>query len=65
MASGQVMADALLFRRLATLEVDAPVPGSVDELRWSGPHPELVEACAAIDSPGLADRFAALGAQRA
>ena len=28
---------ALLFRRIATVETDAPVSGSVDELRWTGP----------------------------
>ena len=31
------MEDALLFRRLATLDVKAPVSASVDELKWSGP----------------------------
>jgi len=31
------MDDALLFRRLATLDVTAPVSASVDELKWSGP----------------------------
>ncbi len=31
------MDDALLFRRLATLDVKAPVSASVDELKWSGP----------------------------
>ena len=31
------MADALLFRRLATLEVDAPVATSIAALRWRGP----------------------------
>jgi 5'-3' exonuclease len=45
---------ALLFRRIATVEVDAPVSESVDELAWTGP-----------DDP---DRFAAvcsvLGADR-
>jgi 5'-3' exonuclease len=45
---------ALLFRRIATVEVDAPVSESVDELAWTGPDD--------------ADRFAAvcevLGADR-
>ncbi len=31
------MEDALLFRRLATLDVKAPVSASVYELKWSGP----------------------------
>ncbi len=29
--------EALLFRRLATLERDAPTASSIDELRWTGP----------------------------
>src|SRR6516164_9941321 len=32
--------DALLFRALATLRIDAPVAESVDELRWKGPRPQ-------------------------
>jgi 5'-3' exonuclease len=31
-------ADALLFRRIATVELDAPVAETVDELRWTGPN---------------------------
>jgi 5'-3' exonuclease len=31
------MEDALLFRRLATLDITAPVSATVDELKWSGP----------------------------
>lgn len=57
------MAHALLFKRLATLELDAPVP-AVDELRWDGPRPELVELCVAIDAPGLAERAIALAEAR-
>jgi 5'-3' exonuclease len=33
--------DALLFRTLATLRLDAPVFDSVDELRWRGPRPDF------------------------
>lgn len=32
---------ALLFRTLATLRTDAPLFGSVDEIRWKGPTPEF------------------------
>jgi 5'-3' exonuclease len=60
----QDMAHALLFKRLATLEVDAPVPGSVDELRWTGPTPELVALCERVDAPGLAERAVALARAR-
>ncbi|HET9942185.1 MAG TPA: 5'-3' exonuclease H3TH domain-containing protein [Terriglobia bacterium] len=33
--------DALLFRTLATLRLDAPVFDSVDELRWRGPRADF------------------------
>src|SRR5262249_38098557 len=33
--------DALLFKRLATLRLDAPVTESLDDLAWCGARPEL------------------------
>ncbi len=45
--------DALLFRTLATLRLDAPVFDSVDDLRWKGPHPDFGELCGAMGSPDL------------
>ena len=54
--------EALLFRRIATIEVDAPVSASVDELEWMGPSPRFAEICARLDSPGFltrADKLAA------
>lgn len=56
---------AMLFRRIATLELDAPVPGSVDELRWVGPADDLEALAAEVDAPGLHERAVALGATRA
>jgi 5'-3' exonuclease len=53
--------DALLYRRLATVERDVAV-GSVDDWRWRGPRPEFAEICRSIDAPGLhrrAERLAA------
>ena len=47
---------ALLFRRIATLELDAPTIDTVDELEWKGPRPEFVEVCERIDAPGLVGR---------
>ncbi len=55
-------AEALLFKRIATLERDAPVPASVDALRWTGPTERFAAAAAAIDAPGLAERADALAA---
>jgi 5'-3' exonuclease len=48
--------DALLFRRIATLETDSPTITSVDELEWTGPRPELVKLAESIDAPGLVER---------
>lgn len=58
-------ADALLFRRIATLEYDAPTIDSVDELEWTGPRPELVDLAASVDAPGLAERAVRLAEARA
>jgi 5'-3' exonuclease len=44
--------DALLFRRLATLRTDVPLPESLDDLRWRGPDEPALAALAAR----LADR---------
>jgi len=46
-------ASAELFRQLATLVRDAPVSGSVDELRWRGPRPELAAVAGRLAAPGL------------
>ncbi|MEM7138098.1 MAG: 5'-3' exonuclease H3TH domain-containing protein [Myxococcota bacterium] len=35
--------EAALYRRLATLRVDAPVPQSIDEMRWQGPNMQALE----------------------
>ena len=46
----------LLFRRIATVELDAPTIDSVDELEWRGPRPEAGRRLAErIDAPGLVD----------
>ena len=55
---------ALLFRRIATLELDAPTIGSVDELAWPGPTGAFVEVCRQIDAPGLAARAVTLAEAR-
>ncbi len=53
---------ALLFRRIATVETDAPVSDNVDELRWTGPpDPDtFAELAASLDAPGLVNRAARL-----
>jgi len=48
--------DALLFRTLATLRLDAPVFDTVDELRWTGPRLDFEEQCRRMKSPELLHR---------
>jgi 5'-3' exonuclease len=48
--------DALLFRTLATLRLDARVFDDVDDLRWKGPHANFEAQCRAMESPELFDR---------
>jgi hypothetical protein len=55
------LADALLFRTLATLRRDAPV-SAVDDLRWVGPTPAFVTVCERIDAPNLIRRVEVLAA---
>jgi 5'-3' exonuclease len=55
---------AYLFRRLATLVVDAPVSGSVDDLAWTGPRADFGPVCAALDAPELSRRAEALASGR-
>jgi 5'-3' exonuclease len=45
--------EALLFRKLATLRLDAPVFESVDELLWKGPRPEFEQFCRRIRAEEL------------
>ena len=49
-------ADALLFKTLATLDEEAPTISSVEELRWTGPTPELREAARFLEAPDLIER---------
>jgi 5'-3' exonuclease len=51
--------DALLFRTLATLRLDAPVFDAVDDLRWKGPRANFEAQCRTMGSPDLFDRAAA------
>jgi 5'-3' exonuclease len=48
--------DALLFRTLATLRLDAPVFESVDDLRWTGPRAEFGDYSRRIQAPDLLHR---------
>jgi 5'-3' exonuclease len=51
--------DALLFRTLATLRLDAPVFNAVEELRWNGPQAGFEDRCRRMNAPDLLRRAAA------
>jgi 5'-3' exonuclease len=51
---------ALLFRRIATLELDAPTIDDVDELRWVGPTDEFRAYAERIDATAIVARVDAL-----
>ena len=51
--------DALLFRTLATLRLDAPVFDTVEQLRWRGPRPSFEECCRRMKAPDLLRRATA------
>ncbi len=55
--------DALLFRTLATLQPDAPISASVDDMAWSGPTPAFESAVADLDAGGLVAKAHRLAAR--
>jgi 5'-3' exonuclease len=56
------MEEALLFRDLATLRTDHNV-GTVEELRWRGPTPELKEICDRLNADALLKRYEKVAAR--
>lgn len=57
--------DALLFRRIATLDLDAPTISSVSELEWTGANPELAAIADRLDAADLVTKANKLAAARA
>ena len=49
---------ALLFRRIATIALDAPVDASIDALEWTGPADDFVEVVAGVDGERAIERMA-------
>lgn len=58
------MADALLFRTIATVALDVPV-GVVDDWRWGGPTAEFATVAARLGAPDLVSRAEKLAARLA
>lgn len=55
-ALGEARGDALLFKRLATLRVDAPLFEDVDQLRWRGPADAFPAWTERLGDPRLLER---------
>ena len=49
-------AEALLYRRIATVDLGAPVSATVDEMAWRGPVAGFDERCAELGAERLAAR---------
>jgi len=50
--------EAMLYRTLATLRIDAPIDESLDDLRWRGPNREALEAlCEELGERDLLNRI--------
>jgi 5'-3' exonuclease len=48
---------AMLYRKLATLIVDVPLPGELEDLRWGGvPRARFESWCESLDATGLRER---------
>lgn len=57
--------DALLFKRLATLRLDAPVGHSIDEWEWTGPSEHFAPMCETLGATNLLRRAERVAAARA
>lgn len=57
-------ADAVLFRRIATVELNSPVSNSVDELEWAGPTEAFAALADRIGGPQLLERARKIAATR-
>ena len=56
--------EALLFRRLATLDREAPTVSNIDELRWTGPSDDLDAVVSLLDADDLRSRTMKLAEAR-
>jgi 5'-3' exonuclease len=60
---GKRREQALLFKRLATLRIDAPLFDDVEELRWRGPTSAFAELTKKMSEPRLLERTNAVAAK--
>lgn len=57
-------AEAVLFRQIATVELDSPVSATVDELEWTGPADGFAAMAERIGAPRLFARASKITADR-
>ena len=57
---GEQLEQALLFKRLATLDAQPELFRDVDALRWHGPRSDFAQWCERMDAPKLPQRCARL-----
>ncbi len=57
------MSEAVLFKRIATVETDVEV-GTVDDWAWKGARAGFAARCAELGMPALADRASRLASRR-
>lgn len=55
--------EALLYRTLATLRLDAPVFDTIEDIRWKGPSARFGDLAARLQMPSLAERASALASR--
>ncbi len=60
---GNRRGDALLFKRLATLDTTAPLFDSVGQLQWNGPTQDFARFVAKVGAPRLLERAEMLAAR--
>jgi 5'-3' exonuclease len=48
--------EALLYKQLATLRIDAPLFKNVDQLKWIGPTPDFITFTSKMNEPRLLER---------
>ncbi len=53
----QCREEVQLYRRLATLRADAPIPESLDDLRWQGAYPRLTDLASLLGDEAFPRRI--------
>ena len=63
-ALGEQRELALLFKDIATLRTNAPIPAGADQIRWRGPGSHFAQWAQRLSAPKLVARVQAVAAER-